>query len=140
MSAPASRAVKPGSTVYMSAVRIHKHAPTSFTVYADPIPVHAAHVYRRGAAGTVWTVEFHTIDMPRKFVYESMEAALKAAGELVGRKTGQEWKQRFTGPQRYAMGQQQCPRLMGHGMGVCGVRPEVGSVWCRWHPKGKDLE
>lgn len=140
MIAPASRPARRGSTVYRSATKVTKYAETSFVVYADPIPVHAARVYRRGAPGTVWIVEFHTIDIPRKYVHETMEVALNVAAELVGRKTGQEWRDRFTGPQRYAMGHNQCPRLMGPGAGVCGQSPAIGSVWCEWHPKGKDIE
>lgn len=115
-------------------------SPTSYVVRADPYPIHSAYVYRRGAAGTPWVVEFFTIEFPRKYLYEDMGTALAAASELVGRKTGQEWKEVFTGPQRYAMGQQQCPRLMGAGMGVCGQTPEVGSVWCEWHPKGREVK
>lgn len=139
MTASASRPARTGATQHRTMTGVTQHAPTSYTVYAMPYPIHAAHVYRRGAPGTVWTVEFHTIEFPRKYVYADMGAALNAASELVGRKAGQEWKERFTGPQRYAMGQQQCPRLMGPGMGVCGQAPEVGSVWCQWHPKGREV-
>lgn len=139
MTASASRPPRPGVTTYRTMTAVTQVAPTSFVVRSVPHPIHSAYVYRTGGPGTVWRVEFHTIDIPRSWVYASMEAALNAAGELVGRKAGQEWKERFTGPQRYAMGQQQCPRLMGPGMGVCGQSPEVGSIWCRWHPKGREV-
>lgn len=140
MTASASRPARTGATQYRTMTGVTQLAPTSYVVRAVPHPIHSAYVYRRGAPGTVWVVEFHTIDTPRKFVYADMGTALNAASELVGRKAGQEWKERFTGPQRYAMGQQQCPRLMGAGMGVCGQTPEVGSVWCQWHPKGREVE
>lgn len=140
MTASASRPVRRGVTQYRTMTSTTPLAPTSFVIRATPHPIHAAYVYRRGASGTPWVVEFHTIDFPRKYLYEDMGPALNAASELVGRKAGQEWRERFTGPQRYAIGQQQCPRLMGAGMGVCGQSPEVGSIWCRWHPKGKDIE
>lgn len=114
-------------------------SPTSFLVVTQPHPIHTARVYRRGAPGTPWVVELNTIDAPRRYTYDTPETAVKAAGELIGRKAGQEWREHFTGPQRYAIGQQECPRLMGAGMGVCGQSPEVGSIWCRWHPKGKQV-
>lgn len=138
LTASASRPARTGSTVYRSATRVVKYADTSFVVYADPIPLHAARVYQRGR-GDHWTVEFHTVFPSRKFVYDRMETALNAAAELVGRKTGQEWKERFTGPQRYAMGQQQCPRVMFGGR-VCGQPAAPGTVWCEWHPHGKEVE
>lgn len=140
MTASASRPARRSATVYRSQTGTTQYAPTSFVVYARPWPIHSARVYRRGGPGALWVVEFHTIDIPRKYQYERMEEALAVASELVGRKTGQEWKERFTGPQRYAMGQQQCPRLMGPGAGVCGQTPSPGTVWCEWHPKGKDIE
>jgi hypothetical protein len=138
VTASASRPARRGSTVYRSATRVIKYADTSFVVYADPIPLHAARVYQRGR-GAHWTVEFHTVFPSRKWAYESMESALNAASDLVGRKAGQEWSERFTGPQRYVMGQQKCPRIMSGGK-TCDQAAAPGTVWCEWHPNGKEVE
>lgn len=136
MTASASRPARRASTVYRSAVKVIKYADTSFVVYADPVPLHAARVYQRGR-GAHWTVEFHTVFPLRKWAYESMESALNAAAELVGRKTGADWKASYTGPQRYAMGHQKCPRVMSGGR-TCDGTAQPGTVWCEWHPNGKE--
>jgi hypothetical protein len=123
------------STTYVSAVKVVKHAPGSFTVYADPIPMHAAHVYQRGRHG-VWVVEFHTVTPVRTWHKSTEKDALVAAGDVVSRVTGREWKDRFNGLQRYAMGQQKCPRMMSSG--TCDQAAQPGTIWCEWHPGGKE--
>lgn len=133
MTAPASR---PPSATYRAGVRTIRQAPDSFIVVTVP-PIHAARVYRRGKEAH-WTVEYYTFDQPRKYPHESVEKALNAAGELIGLRAGKEWKERFTGAQRTAIGQQRCPRIMGRT--TCDQPAEGISIWCTWHPKGKDRE
>lgn len=60
--------------------------------------------------------------------------ALATATDYVVRTARYRWSQHFTGPQRYAMGQQQCP--MRTGQTLCKGRPVIGSVWCKWHRFG----
>ena len=66
------------------------------------------------------------------------------ASEALARIRICEWLTRLAGAammtysptQRIAMGQQQCPRIVGSRL--CGMAPSPGSVWCEWHPHGKD--
>lgn len=120
-------------TVYVCPVTVDKVTDMHFRVVSTP-PIHAARVIRHGYNG-LWRVEFHTLDVLRRYDLADLSDALKRAGDLVGRKAGADWSV-MTGPQRYAIGQQECPKGMAGGV-LCRQLPDVGSIWCGWHPKGK---
>lgn len=61
--------------------------------------------------------------------------AMTEASETVARRARHLWRESYTGIQRYAIGQQKCPYWMGSK--VCGQPPEVGTIWCSWHPQGR---
>lgn len=138
MTGYAARPVR-SATVYVMRVNVEvtarddRGAPNAFLVTSEPIPIHHARVVRHGREA-MWKVTFPSVIMGRSYQFATEADALKCAGDLVGRKAGADFD-RFTGIQRYAMGQQKCPYLMSGR--TCDQSPEPGSVWCHWHPKGR---
>lgn len=123
------------STVYHAMVSV-TGGRFAKTVTSTP-PIHSARVFKQ-ERGDLWIVEYRTLDPVRTSRHATQEAALNAAADVVGRKAGADWRERFNGPQRYAIGHQQCPRIVSAG--TCGQTPEVGTIWCRWHPHGKEVK
>lgn len=123
---------RPVRKTKMTLVRVIPAGPRSFKVVSDPYPIHHANV--RGYGDGTWKVTFPTELTAPSLIDSTLDRALVRAGDLVGRLAGRDLD-KFTRGQAYAMAQQQCPRLVGQS--VCGEPPEVGTVWCRWHPGGK---
>lgn len=103
-------------------------------VESIPYPIHRAKVRFNDG---LWIVTFPTIKGAERVLSDNMEKALTAAGRIVGLAAGSVL-QTFTPAQRYAMGQQQCPYAGKGATRVCGLAPEVGSVWCEHHKGGKE--
>ena len=122
-----------------------------YQVMSSPLPIHRASV-ERGALNR-WSVAIHTAGV-RKTWHGTLTAALQVAGTHVVTLYRLDMRKRFTGPQRYAMGQQQCPaHIACRDTGTCEIRtghvhlcraaPWFASVWCdrhrasgerRWNP------
>lgn len=134
MTAWATRAPQPGRTVYIQPTGTEQVSPTYLRVFSKPW-IHEAHV-RRADKGGLWKVTFPTMPMARSYVYADMSAALNCASDVVGRKAAIDLH-RFTGAQRYAMGQRRCPYLVSPGI-TCDQVQDIGTVWCSWHPHGKE--
>lgn len=123
---------RPATRQYTSGMcEVTELSPHHYRVTSKP-PIHSADVQAQGN-GT-WRVTVTTIEYSRSFVDASVDKALVRAGDLVSRAAGRVM-QVFTPAQRYAMGQQQCPKAMGAQ--VCRQPAGVGTVWCEWHPGGK---
>lgn len=119
----------------MTLTRVIPNGPKAFRVVSDPHPLHVAHV--RGQGDGTWKVTVVTEPMTPSFLDSTLDRALVRAGTLVGKLAGRDID-RFTRAQAYAMGQQRCPYLLDRYSGkVCSEHPDVGSVWCHWHPLGK---
>ena len=126
---------RPASRVYKTLVRVVKLSDSHLKVISDPHPIHTAHVQLQ--ASGAWKVTLPTMPLSRSFMDASMSDALNRAGDWVGRAAGIEL-QRFRPTQRYAMGQQRCPYLLDrYSRKACNGAPEVGTVWCSWHPGGR---
>lgn len=108
--------------------------PDTYRVWSTPHPVHHGLVSRTGD-WWVFTLTSVPTGTNTRVRYHLLEQALTAAGEIIGLKAGQDIHTRFTGVQRVAMGQQQCPKAMGSVL--CGEPPMPGTIWCMWHPYGK---
>lgn len=128
---------RPARKAKMTLTRVIPDGPKAFKVVSHPHPIHTAHV--RGYGDGTWRVTFPTVPMSRSFVDSALETALTRAGDLVARLAGRDLD-KFSRAQAYAMGQQRCPYLLDRfSAKVCNERPKVGSVWCEWHPLGKDI-
>lgn len=117
---------------------------SEWTVTSSPVPVVSVLLFRHGdfwyyrdatailspAAKIVPTRQITSAHGRERYFHE----ALKAVSDSVTVLSRYRWKEHFTGPQRYAMGQQKCPFRMG--MTLCRQTPRMGSVWCEWHPLG----
>jgi len=126
-------------TVYRSQVATAPHEVNglrmrdAYRVWSTPHPIHHGLVTLQSN----WWV-FHLTSVPsvaNKMRYAVLESALKAAGDIIGLKAGEDMRVRFSGVQRVALGQQQCPRVMGSVL--CGEPPMPGTIWCMWHPFGR---
>lgn len=127
---------RPARKPKMTFAKVTPTGPKSFRVTSDPHPIHHANV--RGNGDGTWKVTVPSEPLSRSFVDSTMENALSRAATVVGRLAGRDLD-RFTRAQAYAMSQQRCPRLMSGGL-TCDGTPEMGSVWCEWHPSGKEKE
>lgn len=127
-------------TIYRSPVNTAPHqvngnrVPNTYRVWSMPQPVHHGLVTLQGD-WWVFTLTSVPTGGKSKMRYALLEGALAAAGQVIGLKAGEEMRARFTGVQRTAMGQQQCPRPMGSTL--CGEPPMPGTIWCMWHPFGR---
>lgn len=104
----------------------------AFRLWSIPYPVHHGLVT---ADGRLWA--FHLTSVPNistKHRYHLQGLAQQAGSQIISLKAGQDMAAKFNRVQRMAMGQQQCPRLMGST--VCGEPAQMGTVWCMWHPYG----
>jgi hypothetical protein len=118
-------------TDYRTFVAVEHVGPKDIVVTSKPYPIHHATVKLRGG---VWEIRYPSTGR-RETAYEAdRDRALVRAAETVSKAAGAAMG-RFTGPQRYAMGQQQCPYQLGST--VCRSPAEPGTVWCHWHPRGK---
>jgi|SRR5690349_8428337 len=144
MSAWAARAPRRGTpTTYVMGTktiptaRNGAGAPVAYRVESAPQPVHYATIKRETYNG-LWVVKYPSVIMGPTHKYALDLDAIRGARDVVGRVAGRDWG-RFTGVQRYAVGQGQCPGPMGSPR-ACGQLPEVGTIWCQWHPRGKDID
>lgn len=128
---------RPVRTTKMTFAKVITTGPKSFKVVSDPHPIHYARV--TGYGDGTWKVTFPTSLGSPSLIDSTMERALSRAADTVGKLAGRDLD-RFTRAQAYAMGQQRCPYLLGGSRAdarTCDETPEVGTVWCRWHPHGK---
>lgn len=136
MTAYASRPARVGTVARKTQVQPVKLSETSYTVHSIPHPIHTAIVKRDGAHG-LWIVSYPTIHASRVYRYADWDTAMRNASDTIGRKAGADLNA-FTGAQSYSMGQQKCPyqpdRMVPR---CCDERPEIGTVWCAWHPDGE---
>lgn len=124
--------------VYRATCKVTRQSPTSFLVITNP-PIHSATVFKADRQAH-WLVDYPTFDrVPPRHTYESESKALNAAAEVIGRRAGEDWRTRFNGAQRTAIGHQKCPRIMSGGR-PCEQPAAPATIWCEWHPKGKDKE
>lgn len=127
-------------TVYRSQVasgpleRNGVRVPDTYRIWSAPHPIHHGLVTLQ-RDWWVFTLTSVPTGTNTRMRYPILEGALKAAGEVIGLKAGEDMRVRFSGVQRVAMGQQQCPRQMGSVL--CGEPPMPGTIWCMWHPFGK---
>lgn len=126
-------------TVYRSQVasgpleRNGVRIPNAYRVWSTPYPIHHGTLF---LTNDQWVFRLDSVPTATKVMrYHLLEQALKAAGEVIGLKAGEDMRVRFSGVQRVALGQQQCPKVMGSVL--CGEPPMPGTVWCMWHPYGK---
>ena len=118
---------------YRTQVRVVNNHDGSFRVESAPHPVHFATVTH--AEGTIeWAVRVGSDRRVAKILAYSESDALNKAAEVVGKLAGATL-QVFTPQQRHSMGQGRCPYRLGFQV-VCNRAPEVGTVWCEWHPQG----
>ena len=94
----------------------------------------ATGVLNRRGDGT-WSVRTTSLPVNRSVILADEATARRRICEWLGRLAGSQMMT-FSPSQRIAMGQQQCPRIVGARL--CAMAPEPGSVWCSWHPYGKD--
>lgn len=126
MTRPANRTYKSGMC-QVEQISPHAHKVTSVPA------LHSADVVAQGPGAYKVTM---TSVLSRSFVDASLSRALMRAGDLVSRAAGRDMMT-FTGPQRVAMGQQECPKTLGSLGTLCRQPAGVGTVWCEWHPGGK---
>lgn len=126
-------------TVYRSQVasgpleRNEVRIPNAYRVWSTPYPIHYGTLLLTNG---LWAFRLDSVPTATRVIrYHLLEQALKAAGEVIGLKAGQELAAKFSRVQRLAMGQGQCPRLMGSA--ICGEPALPGTVWCMWHPYGR---
>lgn len=120
----------------------------SFCVVSTPYPIHYAWVTQKLAGG--WAVVMETADLPvRSFGKKELPQALRYAGRMVGQLYRQDYRRKFTGPQRFIMGRNLCPARIPCPQGeTCPRREEPATlhnhlckrvpdgprtVWCRDH-------
>lgn len=128
MTRPAPRQYKSGMC-QVEQISPHLHRVTSVPA------LHSADVVAQGTG--LYKVTMTSVHISRGFVDASLSQALVRAGDLVSRAAGRDMM-RFTGPQRTAMGQQECPKTLGTLGTLCRQPAGVGTVWCEWHPGGKE--
>ena|SRR5687768_7391940 len=137
MSAYAARAPRT-ATVYVCPVTCHPLGTDAYTYVSGPMvdtvirPLATGVIRRRGDG--CWTVQTTSLLVNRKVTVADEATAKRRMVEWLTRVAGEAF-QRFSPIQRYAMGQQCCPYPVPSG--TCDLPPEVGTVWCKWHPKGK---
>lgn len=131
----ASAARRP-SAVYVSQVTMYPVTPgdpdTDHVVISTPRPIHHARIHHYPKT-LRWRVWMTSVNVPRTLEVDSFEVATATAAEWVSRLAGRDL-QRFSAPQRIALGQQQCPRLKWGGL--CLQAAGMGTVWCDDHPNG----
>jgi hypothetical protein len=88
----------------------------------------------RRASG-LWLIRTTSMEVNRSVDIADEKTARTRLCEWLGRMAGAQMM-KFSPSQRIAMGQQQCPRIVGSRL--CAMAPDPGSVWCEWHPHGKD--
>lgn len=119
----------------------YKPGPATFRVInglgyvtSTPIPLHTAVI--RLAAGHMWVVRMISLAFdPIVGRYGSLDDARQGAGRAVNQRALHDMKSIFTGMQRKAMGQQQCPYVFAGRL--CLAQAAGFSVWCPDHPKGR---
>lgn len=80
----------------------------SFCVVSTPYPIHYAWVTQKLAGG--WAVVMETADIrAQSFGKKELAQALRYAGRMVGQLYRQDYRRKFTGPQRFVMGRNLCP-------------------------------
>lgn len=137
MTAWGTKAPRTGRKVKVCMTQPVKHSDRRYTIHSLPYPIHTAEV-TRDARGGWWTVKYPTIPGVGRYVYDTWDTAMRNASETIGRKAGADLD-RFTRAQAYAVGLQRCPYQPDRAVPKCCEQtPEVGTVWCLWHPGGKD--
>lgn len=140
MSAYATRAPRQ-ATVYVCQVT-HRPDPQvkqKFHYWSGPMheqqiaPLATGIMSRRGDG--LWVIRTTSLPVNRSVVLADEGTARRRICEWLTRMAGAQMMT-YSPTQRIAMGQQQCPRLIGGHL--CAMAPEPGSVWCQWHPHGKD--
>lgn len=125
---------------------VAEYVPGPSTVYevngltlvtSSPIKMHTAIIRRSAAMDYVVRMISVAFD-PIVGRYGTFEAARQGAGRAVTQKTVADWKLIFSGVQRIAMGQQQCPYR--HRNRLCLAPASGRSVWCEGHPKGRSVD
>lgn len=105
-------------------------------IVSSPIPLHYCLV--KSVRGAVKVRLISTPDVCVPSFYDSLGQARQAASRIVNERVRVDMMTKFSGPQRYAMGQQKCPYAM---YGKLCNEPATGfSVWCDYHPKGRTRE
>jgi len=124
-------------TVYVSQVTLRQISATRFQVISIPHPVTTVEYHK--LADDTWKVRvLGRLDVNPVIVFDQ-DAARRRAVTWCGRLAGA-ILQRFTPAQRIILGRQRCPYILNrHSLRLCEERPTVGSIWCEWHPEGRDL-
>lgn len=139
MSGYAARAPRQ-ATVYACQVTMHPIGKDAYRyesgVLVDAVMRPVAHGVIRKQGNGLWLVKVTSLPPTevRSVQVADESTAKRRISEWLSRLAGTVM-QKFNPQQRYAIGQQECPYLAGQA--VCGQPPEVGSVWCEWHPHGK---
>lgn len=140
MSAYAARAPR-RSTVYVCPVtyRPHPDRPGVYLYWAGLMheqkisPIATGEISPR-RDGT-WTVRTTCLPVDRSVIVDSEGTAKQRMSEWLTRVAGA-IAMTFSPDQRIAMGQGRCPKLTSGR--ICDLAPEVGTIWCEWHPGGKE--
>lgn len=140
MTTYAARAARPPARTYLSQTGKEPldeldgiKGVRAFRIYSMPHPIHSA-IVSKAHEHALWQVRFTSVFPVRTYEAELFTHADALARDLVGRRAAYDL-QTFSGAQRTYMGQQRCPRRVASGL--CGAAPEVGTVWCEWHPLGQ---
>lgn len=99
-------------------------------------PIHAARVTREGRA-PLWRVRWVSMPMRADRFYVEELAAIREAASVISKAAGLDWRDKFVGVQRLAIGQSHCPKIVkGLDLGemdICRKSPEIGTIWCKDH-------
>lgn len=104
-------------------------------VTSSPLPIHSV-VIERQAAGYRLRLVTLPYETPEAWA-DTLASAKEKAARWVNRAALGSYG-RFSGPQRWAMGQQKCPYAM-YGK-LCNQAAGVGTVWCVFHPNGREVK
>lgn len=137
----------PKEAVGQPTLMVHVQGSDEYTIASSPIPLVKVRLFK---AGGIWYYEDLTIVLAgitrvnptRKYTSPKgaeryFHDSLHMATEYVVRLAMYRFSQEYTGPQRYAMGHQECPFRLGRTL--CRATPLIGSVWCKDHRFGKAI-
>jgi len=120
-------------TVYRAPVTVDRTTtPGEVRLLTTP-PMHAARITR---AGALWRVSFVSQPLRGLRVYTAELIAIREAAQVISRQAGVDWREKFVGAQRIAIGMRRCPKLIRELSGkldICDETPDIGTIWCEQH-------